>query len=107
MAIGSTDEQPRLEVLSQKMEKTVVKTGGEDDYAYKYTDIVRNKGGAGKVRGMARVYAKEETLYREKVVSLKADEQAKFEFIFTEPLFLVEMLTEERKQYDFSYDVVK
>jgi hypothetical protein len=76
---------PRLEVLSEKLDETTVKTDGEDDYAVTYTVRVRNKGTAGKIRAMGQLYHPEGTFYSEKILSLKANDVVVLTFTFTEP----------------------
>jgi hypothetical protein len=76
---------PRLEVLSEQLKETSVKTSGEDDYAISYHVRVRNKGLGGKVRAIAQLFHPEGTFFREEIVSFKPGEDADLEFIFTEP----------------------
>lgn len=102
---------PRLEVLSQQLEGTVVKTEGEDDYAYQYRVRVRNKGRAGKVRAIGELHTSEGQFYREQIVSVKPEQDMMLEFIFTEPSLGMDVLagmsgnTEVR--YRFRYESVQ
>ena len=83
---------PRLQVLSEKLEETAVKTDGKDDYAVTYTVRVRNRGIAGRVRAMAQLYHPEGTFYDEKTLSIRANEDAILTFTFTEPTVLGSVL---------------
>lgn len=97
----------RLEVLSQQVGETVVKTDGEDDYSIKYTVLVRNKGTAGKVRAKAKLYTPEGQFYREFLVKMNSDEEAELEFIFTEPTFLGALFGEGKTRAEFSYESLR
>ena len=79
---------PRLEVLSEKLDETSVKTDGQDDYAVSYKVRVRNKGEAGKVRMMAQLYHPEGTFYREVIADFSEKEESVITFMFTEPTVL-------------------
>lgn len=63
---------PRLEVLSEKLTETSVKTQRKDDYSITYSVRVRNKCMAGTVRAMAQLYHLEGTFHDEQVVSFKS-----------------------------------
>jgi hypothetical protein len=76
---------PRLEVLSEKLDETSVKTDGEDDLAVTYTVRVRNKGTAGKVRLMAQLHHPEGTFYSEELLSFRQGEDKVVQFVFREP----------------------
>jgi len=76
---------PKLDVLSEQLKETIVKTNGEDDYAISYHVRVRNNGLGGKVRAMAQLFHPEGTFYQEQIVSFKAGEDADLDFVFTEP----------------------
>lgn len=97
----------RLEVLSQKVSETIVKTDGEDDYSIKYTVLVRNKGQSGKVRVKAKLYTPEGQFYREKIVSFDKDDEMKIEFVFTEPTFLGALFGEGKTRAEFSHESIK
>ena len=97
----------RLEVLSQQVTETVVKTNGEDDYSIKYSVSVRNKGTSGKVRVKGKLFTPEGQFYREKTVAFAADEEMHIEFIFTEPTFLGALFGEGKTRAEFSYETVK
>jgi|GEM_PF-2455099 hypothetical protein len=76
---------PRLQVLSEKLEETAVKTDGKDDYAVTYTVRVRNKGPAGRVRAMAQLFHPEGTFYSEETLFVTANDDLTLTFTFTEP----------------------
>jgi hypothetical protein len=96
-----------LDVLSKKCESTTVKTAGEDDYAFKCTVQVRNKGVAGKVRAIVELHTPEGQFYREQVVNMASEEVRTFEFIFTEPTVPGTMLNDDSVRYLFRYEEVK
>lgn len=98
-----------LEVLSQKLEDTVVRTrnaSGEDesDYAVKYTVQVRNKGGEGRVRAIGELYTDGAQYYREQVVTMKPQEVRTFVFVFDEITFPEALLSEGKARAEFRYD---
>jgi len=93
-----------LEVLARKCESVTVKTAGEDDYAFRYTVEVRNKGKKGKVRAKAKLFTPEGQFYREQVAAINSDEVMTFEFTFTEPTVPGTLLSEEKVRCEFSYD---
>lgn len=101
---------PRLEVLSQQLKETVIETSGEDDYAYRYRVLVRNKGAAGRVRAIAELYTAEGQFYRERIVSLGSGQEAALEFVFTEPsvagALLAGVAGETQVRYRFRYESV-
>lgn len=102
---------PRLEVLSQQLKDTIVKTAGENDYAYRYRVRVRNKGAAGRVRAVAELYTSEGQFYREQIISLRPKQEAVLEFVFTEPSVAGEVLAgmagETKVRYRFRYESVE
>lgn len=97
----------RLEVLSQKVSETIVKTDGDDDYSIKYTVSVRNKGTSGKARVKAKLYTPEGQFYREKIVDFGEDDEETIEFVFTEPTFLGALFGEGKTRAEFSHESVK
>jgi subtilase family serine protease len=101
-----------LEVLSEKLDEITVKTPNEegvleDDYAIKYTVQVRNKGTAGKVRAIAKLYSPGGQFYREQIVNVGTDEVKTFEFIFTEPTISVALFGRDKVKVSFRYESVK
>jgi len=79
---------PRLEVLSEELDETSVKTAGQDDYSVSYKVRVRNKGQAGKVRMMAQLIHPEGHFYSEEIAHFALKEDSIVTFTFTEPTVL-------------------
>ena len=102
-----TSSCARLEVLSQRLSETVVKTNNEDDYSIKYTISVRNKGTAGRVRVKAKLFTPEGQFYREQIVDFTGGDEEDFVFIFTEPTFLGALFGEGKTRAEFSYEPVR
>lgn len=101
-----------LDVQTQDMEGTVVKKpdrdgGTEDDFAIKYTARVRNKGFAGKVKVMVKLTTPNGQFYREQVLRMESEEVRTLEFIFDEPIFIEELLSEGKIQAELSYETVR
>lgn len=104
---------PQLDVLRSNLRIDVVKTDGEDDWAYVLDVSVRNTGAAGKVRAKARVTSSSgEQYYRESIVQLARDEARDLRFVFSEPSFVGDLLTRMMQEkpadatYTFEYEVV-
>lgn len=105
---------PQLDVLKSNLRIDVVKTDGEDDWAYVLDVSVRNTGAAGRVRAKARVTSSSgEQYYREAIVQLARDEARDLRFVFTEPSFVGDLLTQMMQEksadatYTFEYEVVR
>ena len=101
---------PKLELLSQHGGITVAKTAGEDDYAYRYTVRVRNKGFSGRVRAIAELRTPEGQFYRERILQFDAGEDKELEFVFTEVSVLGEVLNglagETKNTCRFRYELM-
>ena len=97
----------RLEILSQQLSETIVKTNGENDYSIKYSVSVRNEGAAGKVRATAKLFTPEGQFYREKTIDIGAGKIEELEFIFTEPTFPGALFGEGKTRAEFSYEQIR